>query len=98
MRALSLNYRDLLVIDDVGSWRPTQPRAPVSDGVGVVVSTGAGVTRVRTDDRVAPIFYPRWIDGGPAAEKMHESAVVHVSPSLSDVEAATSVRARCSSR
>src|SRR5262245_61101280 len=108
MRALALNYRDLLVVDGIGRWRPVQPRVPVSDGVGVVAATGDAVTRVKAGDRVAPIFYPRWLEGGPTAEKMggalggamadgmyaeaviaHESAVVHVPPTLSDVEAAT---------
>jgi NADPH:quinone reductase-like Zn-dependent oxidoreductase len=70
MRALSLNYRDLLVIDGVGRWRAAGPRVPVSDGVGIVAATGEGVTRVKAGDRVAPIFYPHWIDGGPAPEKM----------------------------
>lgn len=108
VHALSLNYRDLLVINGVGRWRATQPRVPVSDGIGVVAKVGEGVTRVSVGDRVAATFYPRWIDGGPADEKLagplggamadgmyaeqvvaHESAVVHVPPSLSDVEAAT---------
>jgi NADPH:quinone reductase-like Zn-dependent oxidoreductase len=108
LRALSLNYRDLLVVNGVHRWRPAGPRIPVSDGVGVVTAVGEGVTRVRVGDRVAPIFYPLWIEGGPAPEKMdrplggaaadglfaerallHESAVVHVPPHLSDEEAAT---------
>jgi NADPH:quinone reductase-like Zn-dependent oxidoreductase len=108
MRALSLNYRDLLVVGGIGRWRPPQLRVPVSDGVGVVAAIGEGVARVKAGDRVAAIFYPRWIDGGPAVEKLggalggaladgvyaeyvvaHESAVVHVPPGLSDVEAAT---------
>src|SRR5262249_22077238 len=70
MRALALNYRDLLVVDGIGRWRPVQPRVPVSDGVGVVAATGDAVTRVKAGDRVAPIFYPRWLEGGPTAEKM----------------------------
>ncbi len=70
LAALSLNYRDLLVIGGVGRWRPSEPRIPVSDGVGVVVATGSEVTRFTKGERVAPIFYPKWIDGRPAAEKM----------------------------
>jgi len=70
LRALSLNYRDLLVVNGVDRWRPGGPRIPVSDGVGVVAAIGEGVTRVRAGDRVAPIFYPLWTDGGPAPEKM----------------------------
>src|SRR5262245_765096 len=70
MRALSLNYRDLLVVDGVGRARARQRGLPVSDGVGVVAAIGEGVTRVKAGDRVAAIFYPHWLDGGPAAEKM----------------------------
>ena len=65
LHALSLNYRDHLVIQGVDRWRPTAPRIPMSDGAGVIVATGLAVSRVKEGDRVAPIFYPRWIDGGP---------------------------------
>jgi NADPH:quinone reductase-like Zn-dependent oxidoreductase len=68
MRAMSLNYRDLLVVR--GVWRPTSPRIPLSDGVGEVVATGAGVTRFKTGDRVAGIFLPGWIDGELTPEKL----------------------------
>src|SRR5688500_7329058 len=70
MLAASLNYRDLLVIDGVDRWRPPLPRVPVSDGVGVVVAAGEGVTRVREGDRVMPTFYPRWLDGPVAPDKL----------------------------
>lgn len=68
IRAVSLNYRDLLVVK--GVWRPTSPRIPASDGVGEVVAVGEGVTRVRTGDRVAGIFLPGWIDGEVTPEKL----------------------------
>ena len=74
LKALSLNYRDHLVIDGVGRWRPPEPRIPVSDGVGMVVDVGPAVTRFATGDRVAPIFYPRWINGPASSAKM-ESAL-----------------------
>ena len=70
LNALSLNYRDHLVIGGVNRWRPHGPRIPVSDGAGVVVATGSAVTRIKTGDRVAPIFYPKWLDGQPSTEKM----------------------------
>ena len=70
LRALSLNYRDRLVIDGFDRWRPTSPRIPVSDGAGVIAATGQGVSRVTTGDRVAPIFYPHWLEGGPTPTKM----------------------------
>ena len=68
MRAVSLNYRDLLVLR--GVWRPTGPRIPLSDGVGEVVAVGDGVTRVQVGDRVAGTFLPGWIDGELTPEKL----------------------------
>lgn len=68
VRAVSLNYRDLLVVK--GVWRPASPRIPASDGVGEVVAVGEGVTRFRTGDRVAGIFLPGWIDGDVTPEKL----------------------------
>lgn len=68
MLAVSLNYRDLLVLR--GVWRPTGPRIPLSDGVGEVVAVGEGVTRVRVGDRVAGTFLPGWIDGELSPEKL----------------------------
>ena len=70
MKAFSLNYRDLLVVNGVGRWKPSLPRIPLSDGVGVVAAAGSGVFRVKVGDRVAPIFYPKWLDGRGASEKM----------------------------
>jgi NADPH:quinone reductase-like Zn-dependent oxidoreductase len=63
MRAASLNYRDLLVVNGTEHWKPPVPRVPVSDGVGTVVAVGDAVTRVRVGDRVAGPFMPSWIDG-----------------------------------
>ena len=59
MNAFSINYRDLLVVNGVGRWRPPLPRVPLSDGVGIVAATGTAVSRVKLGDRVAPIFYPK---------------------------------------
>jgi NADPH:quinone reductase-like Zn-dependent oxidoreductase len=73
MNAFSINYRDLLVVNGVGRWKPSLPRIPLSDGVGIVTATGDGVARVKVGDRVAPIFYPKWLDGRVAAEKMGQS-------------------------
>ena len=67
--AVSLNYRDLLVVNGIGGWKPNEPRVPVSDGVGEVVAVGENVSRVKPGDRVAGIFLPRWLDGELTAEK-----------------------------
>jgi NADPH:quinone reductase-like Zn-dependent oxidoreductase len=71
--AVSLNYRDLLVIR--GTWRPTSPRIPASDGVGEVVAVGAGVTRVAVGERVAGIFLPGWIAGELTPESLRSPSL-----------------------
>lgn len=66
MRAASLNYRDLLVPDrGYGSFTGELPLIPISDGVGEVMETGAGVSRVQPGDRVCPCFNQAWIAGEP---------------------------------
>jgi len=63
VRAVSFNYRDLLVVK--GQYNPKMklPRVPCSDGAGEVVAIGAGVTTWKPGDRVAGIFMQNWQDG-----------------------------------
>lgn len=61
--ALSLNYRDLMVINGVGGWKPTSPTVPISDAVGTVVGVGADVIRFTVGDRVSAMFLPKWQSG-----------------------------------
>src|SRR5215472_2350451 len=70
MKAFSINFRDLLVVNGVGRWKPPLGRIPLSDAVGIVAATGNGVSRVKVGDRVTPIFYPKWLEGRVAVEKM----------------------------
>ena len=63
VRAVSLNYRDLLMIKGQYSRNLPLPLIPFSDGAGEVVETGEGVTRVKPGDRVAGIFMQKWLDG-----------------------------------
>jgi NADPH:quinone reductase-like Zn-dependent oxidoreductase len=65
MRAASLNYRDLLTVQGKGGAK--LPLIPFSDGAGEIVSVGEGVTRVAVGDRVCPMFFQSWFDGGPSA-------------------------------
>ncbi len=69
VHAVSLNYRDLLVVKGLYNPKMALPRIPCSDGAGDVVAVGEGVSRVRVGDRVCGIFMQRWIDGPPTAEK-----------------------------
>lgn len=63
MKAWSLNYRDLLVVN--GQYNPKMklPMIPFSDGVGEVVEVGSGVTRFKKGDRAAGIFMQGWLHG-----------------------------------
>lgn len=64
VRATSLNYRDLMVIEGRFG-QPVRPGViPLSDGAGDVVAVGVGVTRAKVGDRVAGTFFSGWI-GGP---------------------------------
>ncbi len=63
LRAASLNYRDLMVVKGLYNPKLPLPLIPFSDGVGEVVAVGEGVTRVKTGDRVAGIFFQKWLCG-----------------------------------
>jgi len=63
VQALSLNYRDLLVIKGAYNPKLPLPAVPVSDGAGVVTALGPGVTKVRVGDRVMSHFVADWQDG-----------------------------------
>ena len=69
MTAASLNYRDYMVVKGGYNPKMRRPMVPLSDGAGVVEEIGAGVTRVKSGDRVAAAFMQRWIDGPPTKEK-----------------------------
>lgn len=73
MRAVSLNYRDLLMINGMygrGAATSGDVITPFSDGCGIVEAVGEGVTRVRPGDRVATLFFQNWISGPPTLEKL----------------------------
>jgi NADPH:quinone reductase-like Zn-dependent oxidoreductase len=69
--SVSLNYRDLLVIDGQMGEGRSFPFTPASDMAGSVVALGQGAARFATGDRVISTYVPGWIDGkglGSAAE------------------------------
>jgi NADPH:quinone reductase-like Zn-dependent oxidoreductase len=69
MRAVSLNFRDLLVATGHDRWRPPVGRIPGSDGVGLVEEIGEGVTRFEVGDLVMTTILPNWISGPLTEEK-----------------------------
>ena len=70
VRAVALNYRDLLVTKGFDRWRPPSGRVPASDAVGIVAAVGPGVRRVEIGRRVVLTFLPHWIDGPLTASKL----------------------------
>jgi len=65
MRAWSLNYRDIMLIEGTYNPKLKRPMTPFSDGAGHVVAVGEGVTRVKPGDRVMAAFMQAWISGEP---------------------------------
>jgi NADPH:quinone reductase-like Zn-dependent oxidoreductase len=61
--AVSLNYRDKLVIETGMGLPLAFPFVPASDMAGVVEAIGPGATRFKPGDRVISTFSPGWIDG-----------------------------------
>jgi NADPH:quinone reductase-like Zn-dependent oxidoreductase len=70
VRAVSFNYRDLMIVKGLYNPKLKLPRIPCSDGSGEVVAVGQGVGAWKPGDRVAGIFMQNWIDGPPTASKM----------------------------
>lgn len=66
---VSLNYRDLMVVNGTYNPRMRLPAIPFSDGAGEIVEVGEGVTKWAVGDRVCPIVIQDWIDAGPTAEQ-----------------------------
>ena len=63
--AVSLNYRDLLLIQGKYDPKVHKPRVPCSDGAGEVIACGEGVTSFKPGDRVVAPFFLDWQDGPP---------------------------------
>ena len=63
VKAMSLNFRDLLVVKGLYNPKQKLPAVPLSDGAGVVSAVGEGVQDVSVGDRVTSHFISAWIDG-----------------------------------
>ena len=73
LAAVSLNYRDLLTVQGLYNPKQTLPLIPLSDGVGFVSAVGEGVRRVRVGQRVATMFFPRWVSGEASREVLRDT-------------------------
>ncbi len=66
-RAVSLNYRDLMLVQGKYDLNVQKPRIPCSDGAGEVVACGKQVTTFKVGDRVVAPFFLDWKNGPPNA-------------------------------
>ena len=103
VRAVSLNRRDLAVLDG----NPPIGLIPTSDGAGEVIAIGSNVTEFAVGDRVAGTFFADWPGGRRTEETLatgrggvvdgmlsemivsHETGLVLIPDYLSFEEAAT---------
>ena len=74
IRAVSLNYRDLIVLRGEYDRKPQIGRIPCSDGTGEVLAVGAGVSQFKAGDRVSGCFFQAWTGSRFKAE-YHRSAL-----------------------
>ncbi|MDQ0062543.1 zinc-dependent alcohol dehydrogenase family protein [Paenibacillus harenae] len=68
MKAVSLNSRDLGVIDGYYNPNLNTPLIPVSDGVGEIVALGEEATKFQLGERVSGIFTQSWKTGEATQE------------------------------
>jgi NADPH:quinone reductase-like Zn-dependent oxidoreductase len=84
VRAVSLNYRDLMVVKGQYNPKLKLPRIPCSDGAGEVVAVGGGVTAWKPGDRVMAIFMQNWLDGPLTAARTRGALGGDIDGVLSD--------------
>jgi NADPH:quinone reductase-like Zn-dependent oxidoreductase len=63
VRASSLNFRDMIIVNGWYPWPVPAGRVPLSDAAGEVDAVGAGVSRFKVGDRVVNSFFPNWFGG-----------------------------------
>ncbi len=68
VHAASLNRRDIFVQQGNYPIGSRDSLVPLSDGAGEVVAVGQGVTRFHVGDRVAAIFFQKWLSGRPGPD------------------------------
>ncbi len=70
IHAVSLNYRDLMMVKGLYNPKLKLPRIPCSDGAGEVAAVGEGVKTWKSGDLVCGTFFQNWFDGPPTPAKV----------------------------
>ncbi|MGA7242890.1 MAG: NAD(P)-dependent alcohol dehydrogenase [Terracidiphilus sp.] len=70
IHAVSVNYRDLMMVKGAYNPKLRLPRIPCSDGAGKVSAIGEGVITWKPGDRVCASFFQNWLDGPPTPAKV----------------------------
>lgn len=65
IKAVALNFRDLMIADGVYPGSSPNAVIPASDAVGEVMAVGEHVSRFKPGDRVVNNFFPDWQAGAP---------------------------------
>lgn len=79
VRAVSLNFREILIAKGLYPAPTDRPVVPCSDGAGEVLEAGpAAAAHFAAGDRVAGAFFHRWLDGPATAEKVAVSGGCNV--------------------
>jgi NADPH:quinone reductase-like Zn-dependent oxidoreductase len=73
VEAVSLNRRDLLVVEGLYAPRLRFPAVPCSDAAGRVKELGPGCTRFAAGDRVVALMFPDWLAGTPSSEALRSA-------------------------
>ena len=81
MRAIALNRDDL---EPLSYKDPPPDLVPGLDGAGEVVAVGPGTKQFKVGARVTSLYFPKWVDGPPTAEKMKDSAGRNTNGVLAD--------------
>ena len=74
MKAATLNYRDLIMID--GGYGPIggkPPFIPISDGAGIVKKVGKSIKDFKVNDIVIPTFFKGWDTGSMKEDTVFSS-------------------------
>ena len=74
IKAISINYRDLLMIEGHYNPRMNLPVIPISDGSGVVMESGSSLLGFNEGDHVCTTMIPDWESGTPEP-RIHQTTL-----------------------